>query len=228
MNGVKARWSGSKLHFNYILSQLHKHDAHFGDTKYLWNREIGIFLYGFYNYHCFFDLRLTAIYLQKLLQALTKLSSHGVSFLFVSESNTFKEDFCLNLSSYRLAQIQCSTTTWSPGTLTNWYYDQVFDSENRLKGLHSFPSVALFFETGNDNFPLKEAILTDIVSCVIADSNIKIPLNRLSFFVPMNDDSSSGRAFIVKMCLNAITEGERQLFKTFCKSLKKQKEINND
>ena len=68
MNGAKVRLSGNKiLQLNFLLSQLHETNAHLGEFKYVWNRDLGLFLYGIYNYHCVFDLRLTVLYLKKML-----------------------------------------------------------------------------------------------------------------------------------------------------------------
>jgi hypothetical protein len=67
MNGAKVRLSGNKiLQLNFLLSQLHETNAHLGEFKHVWNRDLGLFLYGIYNYHCVFDLRLTVLYLKKI------------------------------------------------------------------------------------------------------------------------------------------------------------------
>ena len=226
MNGAKVRLSGNKtLQLNFLLSQLHETNAHLGEFKYVWNRDLGLFLYGIYNYHCVFDLRLTVLYLKKMLNVFIRLASYGVCFLLVSaNTKLINEQVFLPIPKLRLVQIQYASGLWYPGTLTNWFYNQVdrplgvYKSTNSM---FSFPSVAFFLDTSSENFAVKEAISLDLVSCALVDSDLNIPLDRLTYYVPMNDDSSAAKLLIIKLCLSAIVKGERMLFDSFVRSRKK-------
>ena len=124
MNGAKVRLSGNKtLQLNFLLSQLHETNAHLGEFKHVWNRDLGLFLYGIYNYHCVFDLRLTVLYLKKMLNVFIRLASYGVCFLLVSaNTKLINEQVFLPIPKLRLVQIQYASGLWYPGTLTNWFY----------------------------------------------------------------------------------------------------------
>ena len=222
MSGLKGRLIGNNL--NFLLSELYRNNAHLGDFTTTWNKDLVLFIYGLHNYHCIFDLRLTALYLRRMLNVLSKLGSYGVCAIFVSSNaKLISENTVMRLPKHSLCQIQYACGLWIPGSLTNWFYPQIKQPAalKMTDSAFNVPSVAFFFDTGSYNFAIKEAVKLDLITRACVDSDFNLPLSSLNYFMPVNDDSSGTSTFILNLCLSALIKGERNLFKAFLVSRKK-------
>ena len=209
---------------NKTIRTLYDNDCHIVSTKFDWNRNLAGFLYCEHLLSFYLDLRFSAYFLQQYLKLLKYLATGGFHFYFVTHqespgitctSSFFKQkNLLLNAN-----LITIKKGSWFPGTLTNWRITKDLRNQAGTMSKVYFPTVIVLFDSPSDNYAISEVTKLDLISCIFADSKVNFTGKSFTDVIPLGTNFSSKkvRELLMNLSMEAIFEGDLNLFRSFIK-----------